>query len=107
MSHTTGQVESHTETNPGVAAIALAGGIDTRTTVLLSQAVTRALAHHPRRLVIDLTGVRFLSTTGVSALIQARAIADAQSCVLYLQGARPNILMVLSTSGVSELFPLI
>jgi anti-sigma B factor antagonist len=91
----------------GTAAIAVTGVIDKCTVGILEKQVARALGHQPRVLVIDLTGVRFLSAAGVWALIQARAIAYEQSCQVYLRGVRPNVRMVLRAQGVDGLFPRI
>lgn len=64
------------ETAEGWLAVAAAGEVDLLTVPVLDDAVTAALARRPARLVIDLTEVTFLDSTGLSALAQAHTAAS-------------------------------
>lgn len=49
----------------------------------------RGLAEPPRRLIVDLSGVRFCGTAGIGALVQARVKAQAQATELVLVCSHP------------------
>ena len=58
------------------AVISLSGEVDLATIPLLHDALTKALAHHPgRMLVIDLDGVTVLEDTGLGVLMGAAGSA--------------------------------
>ena len=97
-------LEAPTAVTSEVATIAVMGEIDICTVGILDQQVTRALGHYPQRLVIDLTGVRFMGAVGVNALIQARVRASAQSCQVYLRGTKPAVARTLRSLSATELF---
>lgn len=80
---------------PDVATVAITGVVDLCTATILDRAITRALGHHPRRVVVDLRGVTFIGAAGISVLIKARANAHAQSCALYLRSGKPSVVRVL------------
>ena len=62
---------------------------------------TRALATlDGQRLVLDLSGLTFLDSMGIRAILRS-ATADGQEGVL-LRNPRPNVRRVLSVAGVNE-----
>lgn len=88
-----------------ITAIAVTGDVDVGTVALLERHITSALKHQPRRLVIDLSGVSFLSAAGVNLLIQVREIASAQDCLLFLRGSgRRPVMLALRALRVEGLF---
>lgn len=59
------------------------GELDMRTVPLLEKCLRDQLAATPRHLVIDLQPVRFLGSTGLTCLLQARQLAQqtpARNC---------------------------
>jgi anti-sigma B factor antagonist len=60
-------VEEHGD----AVVLRVAGELDLLTTPVLAQACTRQLRARPRILVIDLSGVTFLASVGMSAIVAA------------------------------------
>jgi anti-anti-sigma factor len=56
----------------GVAVLAITGELDGASAAAFKSAISAALAHKPRALVMDLSNVRFLGSVGISVLIEAR-----------------------------------
>ncbi|MFC9331866.1 STAS domain-containing protein [Kitasatospora sp. NPDC057015] len=68
----------------------------------------RALAARPAppRLVVDLAGVTFCDSTGLSTLLQSRIYAERQRTAVHL--ARPThiVARVLEITGADQVFPI-
>ncbi|WP_199199054.1 STAS domain-containing protein [Amycolatopsis sp. CA-128772] len=85
--HTTTTVASEPDGDPAdgdsaeVVMVAATGEVDMLTVPLLADAVSAALARGPGVLVIDLTGVTFLASAGLSVLLQADQAAGAAIAV--------------------------
>lgn len=61
-------------------------------------------AHSP--VVVDLSGVTFLDSSGISALVAARQAVAGTDATLVLLEPSPPVRLVLEISGVGELFEI-
>jgi anti-sigma B factor antagonist len=80
------------------------GEIDMATAPDLMQELAEAVCAHPCRVIVDLTQVTFMDSTGFSALVRARA--DAGNGELRLVGASGMLCEVLRVTGLEEVFPV-
>lgn len=53
--------------------------------------------------VVDLSGLRFLDSSGISALLVARKALAKSGCVLELRGAQGVVRRVLEVTGLAHL----
>ena len=87
--------------------IAVTGELDELAARPLQQAVLDALRRHrPRNITIDLRGVTFLDTAGVTTLIQSRADAGQLDCRLTLRNPQPLVYRALHIVGLLTPFGL-
>lgn len=86
------------------STLALSGELDLATADELAGAVRDALASGSRRIVLDLSGVRFIDSSGISALLGVRAAAAEASAVLQLGPLSARVAEVLRFTGVDPLF---
>ncbi len=91
-----------TTTSGPVTILTVTGDIDSSNYYQLVEAAERALGANSRQLVIDLSGVGFMSSAGLIALqnIAVRAAQHAGKAVLCGPGA--NLLPMLRTTGFTE-----
>ncbi|WP_300011299.1 STAS domain-containing protein [Pseudonocardia sp.] len=91
---------------PGVVLLAAAGEIDTLTAPRLDAALARLVDEAASTLVVDLTQVVFLASSGLAVLIEAahRASGSGRALRLLVQG-RP-VLRALQITGTDQLFEL-
>ncbi|WP_353074041.1 STAS domain-containing protein [Amycolatopsis carbonis] len=66
------------------------GDVDQHTAPTMSEALETALARRPRRLVVDLSEVRFLNSTGLEVLLRAGKQLRAPTCAWSPRAARPG-----------------
>jgi len=73
-----GQLEIKTAVGPsGAPLIGLSGEIDLESVAELRSAIASATAGHPDRLVLDMSGVSFVDSSGIHALIDATELAGS------------------------------
>lgn len=87
-------------TGDGVICLAVTGEIDMDTVAQLSDAVRSALSTRPAQVVIDLSAVTFLGSSGLRALLAAQRVAGDHDAALIVQNAHGIVLRVLTISGL-------
>lgn len=87
----------------GRAIIWLAGEHDISTLVQLTDALERAISADHRDVVVDLSGVTFMSTATIDELLRAAAILQRQFRSLTLQSPSRFSRRLLELCGVTHL----
>lgn len=86
----------------GELVVTVWGEVDLASAASLRDALLGAVARAGSAVVIELGGVEYLDSTGVHALYDAIAAADAAHKHLRAEGARPNVMRVLRITGVTD-----
>jgi anti-sigma B factor antagonist len=92
------------EPAPGTALLRVNGELDMLSSPDLREGIATALNTEPKRLVIDLSGVEFLGTSGIAALVEARSDAYERDVRLSLVCSTPTVRRPLQIAGLLELF---
>ena len=88
----------------GVVQLRLGGELDLAAKPAVNDLVSRRLADAAiTRLVIDLTDVTFIDSSGIGTLIGCRNLADRAGKTLQVIGAHGRVARVLDLTGVGEL----
>lgn len=87
----------------GAVRLTLDGELDIATVELLARHVDRALITRPRRLALDMGGVTVCDSTGIGALVEARAAALARGAQFGVVNARGITRRTMEIIGVLEL----
>lgn len=82
------------------------GEIDIVTAPALMQELTVAVRVQPCRVVVDLTDVTFMDSTGINALVVARRRADIGSGELRLVAPCRLVRKVLRITGLDQILPV-
>jgi anti-anti-sigma factor len=88
----------------GIAKIGLHGRLDTTWAVVTELPFTRALADK-RRVMIDLTGVSFLSSYAIRLLLIGAKTLEGKGGKLVIVCPEGNVAKVLKTAGTDVLIP--
>ncbi|MBA3360988.1 MAG: STAS domain-containing protein [Acidimicrobiia bacterium] len=90
----------------GAAVLVATGELDLATVEILEAAVERAIEEDHSRVVIDLTGVKFMDSTGMRALLVATQRLEAidRSLGVVLNGG--PVARALAITGVDRLLKL-
>jgi anti-sigma B factor antagonist len=79
------------EHHDSATVLRVAGELDLLTTPTFAQVCERELAKRPAVLVIDLTGVTFLASVGMSAMVAADAAGGEHTKVRVVTGSRDTL----------------
>lgn len=85
--------------------IAPVGRLDSNTSPVLDRYLTAAIGRGDTRLVLDFSGVEYISSTGLSALLAAAKKLRATNGRIALAGLNARVRTVFEMSGFLRLFP--
>jgi anti-sigma B factor antagonist len=89
------------------SVIAVSGELDLWTAPELSDAALNALNEAGcHRLALDLSGLRFIDSSGINALIEIRDATRNAHAVLQITGVSPRVAEVLRLTAVDHLFDI-
>lgn len=82
----------------------MVGEIDMATVPLIEEAFSSALREGYERIVIDLSEVRFMDSSGLNALIRARNRLDDRRVNLAISGLSDQVRRLFELSGLMTVF---
>jgi anti-sigma B factor antagonist len=97
---------SVTDLRTDIAVLHLRGELDAETTAHLHAALTSLLERPVPRIVVDLAGLRFCDSTGLSAFIISKQVIAARGGWLSLAGASDFLRQLMETVGLTRYFTL-
>ncbi len=100
-----GQLTVRSEREGDTHTIALSGEMDLSNAGEVERELLHAEATHARTIVIDLSELTFMDSTGIRLLISADARSRADSDRLRLTRPPAAVARVLCIAGVDELLP--
>jgi anti-sigma B factor antagonist len=86
----------------GTAVIAVRGDVDLYTAPQLWETIDAAIAGTPHELVIDLTDVGFLDSSGLSVLVKAHKRLRPVEGSVVVRGAGEHVYMALEISKLTS-----
>jgi anti-sigma B factor antagonist len=90
----------------GVPVLAVTGEVDVYSAPALSENLTQLLDEGSNTIVVDLTGVAFLDSTGLGALISARTATDKNGGSLPVVCNQERILKLFTITGLDGVFSI-
>ncbi|GLW08991.1 anti-sigma factor antagonist [Microtetraspora sp. NBRC 13810] len=91
---------------PAGPVLEVLGDLDFHTAPQFRDAVEKIVLRPGRQLVLDLTGLEFCDSSGVTALIAARNHAFAAEAVIALAAVPSNTARILRIVGLDQMFPI-
>ncbi len=88
----------------GATVVSVSGEVDMVTTPRLNTCLQEQLALNPDRLVIDLSGLSFLGSSGLAVLVESLDDARGGGTDLRLVCSSREVVRPLEATGLTELF---
>ncbi len=88
----------------GAAVVSVRGEVDMVTTPRLQACLQDRLASSPQRLVVDLSAVSFLGSSGLAVLVECLEDARGRGTELRLVVSSREVIRPLEATGLTELF---
>ncbi|GFH37504.1 STAS domain-containing protein [Streptomyces pacificus] len=92
------EVEIH---DPSTAVVTIQGELDVDTATLLHHHLANQALHGRRHLVLDLSAVGFMDSSGLNVLIRATREARALGGDLHLAAPAPQVARLFDLTGLS------
>ncbi len=93
------------EQHDGYAVVYLKDEVDMNTSPAARELILNAL-HHRQDLLVDLSGVTYIDSSGVANLVEGYKIAKQQSLYFGLVGVSPFADKVLRLARLDQVFPI-
>jgi anti-sigma B factor antagonist len=90
----------------GVPVVAVTGEVDVYSAPALKESLTELLQSGVKTVVVDLSGVAFLDSTGLGALVEARAATTEAGGTLPLVCSHERILKLFTITGLDGVFSI-
>ncbi len=97
---------SVTTEDSGVVVIRIAGEMDMYNAHQLKDTVTQQLEGGSKRLAVDLSGLEYIDSSGIGALLYTFTQAKNRQCVVQFAGAHGPVHKVISLTGLLGFLPL-
>jgi anti-anti-sigma factor len=91
---------------PGVRVLLVGGELDMLTAPALAEEIGSQLAADPQTVIIDLTGVSFLGSSGLFVLVQGQESAARAGVSFSIVANGPTVLRPLEVTGVARFFEI-
>ena len=88
------------------SVVTVSGEVDVHSAPQLRDGLTSVLSAGDSPLVVDLTGVSFLDSTGLGALVAARTLAAERGVGLHLACTSRRILKLFTITGLDGVFEI-
>lgn len=95
----------HTRTTPAGPVIQLAGELDHDSTPEIRELLPQLVFEQGQQLVIDLSGITFCDSSGISVLIAARNVALAAHSTIVLAAVPERVGRIFGVVGLDQVFP--
>ena len=89
----------------GVHTLALSGELDLAVSPELEAVMFQLLADGPDVLIVDLSSLTFIDSTGIGMVLLIRAEADKHGCELRIIPGRENVQRIFELTGLEEVLP--
>jgi len=99
------EIRQERDAEAGVEVVAPQGEIDISNLSILCQALADVLQRRPRGLVVDLSGVTYIDSGGVSSLLRAGQRFSRQGGQLALADGSRFVRRLLHMTGIDRIFP--
>ena len=93
--------------HPGVAVLEVRGEIDVATSPQMRDQLGEMVEHKPELLIVDLTDVSFIDSTGLGVLVEAVTGARADGGDLRLVVTQPHIIKLFELTGLDTVFSVV
>lgn len=89
-----------------VPVVAVRGEVDVYSAPALKEKITELLGNGQPTLVVDLSDVAFLDSTGLGALVEARAASTEAGGVMPLVCSQERLLKLFTITGLDGVFAI-
>ncbi len=91
---------------PAHTLVTVAGECDLHTGRQLRDVLTSEVSRGVRRLILDLSELAFMDSTGMQVLLSARTVLIVRGGILALVSPQPVVARILELTGADQIIPV-
>lgn len=95
----------HSYEQDGQTVLVLRGELDIASAPVFAHAITETLEQRAAGLLLDIAAVDFVDSTGLRAILAARALCAERSCAFALTSPTPSVQRLFEVTGVLDELP--
>lgn len=103
---TIGRLRIGSNEREGSHTLALEGELDIASAPMLEATIEEICARRPRELIIDMTGVEFVDSSGLNAILRGKALCEERGCDFCLSPAQRPVARVFEVTRLIDRLPL-
>ncbi len=107
MNHRPIELKIRTTSAGGGSIVHLIGEVDLRTSPSLRSRLMHLLQDNPARIVVDLTRVSYMDSSGVGTLVEAKRLVERKGGQLVLAGLQPRVRSVFEITQLHTFFRIV
>lgn len=107
MSDSAREFSIHVEQNRDAATVRPAGEVDLHNSPQLRAKLHAMLDRRQTRIVIDLSQVSYMDSSGVGTIVEAKRRADREGAALVLAGMQPRVRSVFEITQLDKFFTIL
>ena len=100
-------MEISVQNKSGAVILSPSGDVDLSSSRELQQSVKQAMEGRPSRVVVDLTDVPYMDSSGVATLVEAMQIARKQSTRLVLCCMQSKVRSIFEIARLDRVFTIV
>lgn len=97
-------IDVRVEEHEGATVVTPTGDVDLHSSPAMREKLKKAAMTKPARLVVDLSAVPYMDSSGVATLIEAMQIARRQSTALVLCGLQDRVRSMFQIAKLEQVF---
>ena len=106
MSNPRGNLNVRAEADPAGTLVTVAGEVDLNTSPQLRDALLDVVGRGGGRIIIDLSSVGYMDSSGVGTIVEAKRRADRDGAKLVLSGLQERVLSVFQITQLDRFFTI-
>ena len=91
---------------PTYTLVTLAGECDLHTGRQLRDVLTSEVSRGARRMILELSGLSFMDSTGMQVLLSVRTVLNVRGGILALAAPQPVVARILELTGADQYIPV-
>ncbi len=100
-------MDINVEQRSGYLLISPTGDVDLSTSRELQQTIRQHMDKKPQRIVVDLTKVPYMDSSGVATLVEAMQIARKQNTKLVLSAMQAKVRSIFEIARLDRVFTIV
>jgi anti-sigma B factor antagonist len=106
MNKSEGRLSIRSQSEVGGPVVMLAGEVDLHSSPQLRQVLLEILEQRPARLIIDLSGVEYMDSSGVGTMVEIKRRLESDGGRMILAALRPRVRSVFEVTQLDRFFEI-